>query len=108
MCGGGTGGRTGHGGSDRLIGGLGSDVLNGGAGDDLMIGGDGDDYYAIDSRGDRAVEAADGSVDTISTTFARHVLSDRFENMSFVTGADVVATGCANADATLMIGGRGA
>ncbi|HEX8257806.1 MAG TPA: calcium-binding protein [Allosphingosinicella sp.] len=55
------------GGNDVLSGGEGNDILDGGAGADRMSGGLGDDSYAVDLGTDRATEAADAGIDTVTS-----------------------------------------
>ena len=68
-------------GNDTLEGGAGNDLLDGGAGNDKMTGGDGDDSYVVDSTADKVIEAANGGIDTVSTTLANYTLADNVENL---------------------------
>ena len=79
-------------GDDFLFGGDGNDTLNGEAGDDLMDGGAGDDYYYVDSVNDQVIEAADGGMDTISSTVTV-ALGAAVEQLFLREGGDIDGTG---------------
>lgn len=71
-------------GKDKLYGGLGGDFLIGGPGNDSLYGGRGNDNYILIGGGaDLLVEAADGGIDTISTSASTHTMAANFENLEF-------------------------
>ena len=100
-------------GNDLLYGGDGNDRLIGGAGSDRMVGGLGNDTYAVAQTADRAVEAADGGIDTVEAS-VNHRLAGNIENLVLVgtarrgtgNGLDNALTGTDAAD--VLNGGGGA
>lgn len=105
---------TGGAGDDTLIGGEGNDRLTGSAGADRMDGGAGDDLYSVDDPGDVIVEAADGGIDSVSSTVS-YVLPDNVEKITLSGTAAIDAGGNAlansitgNSGANVLSGGAGA
>lgn len=96
---------TGGAGNDILKGGSAADVLDGGTGNDAMTGGGGDDLYIVDSKNDSVSEAANGGIDTISTTLTSLTLAANVENLSYAGTKGFTGTG--NASANTIIGGGG-
>ena len=92
-------------GDDQLIGGSGDDRLDGGTGADTLTGGAGDDLYIIDEAGDRAIEAAGGGYDTVSTTLRTYTLAAEIEALAFSGSAGVVGNG--NTLGNRVTGGSG-
>ncbi|NRT58587.1 nidogen-like domain-containing protein, partial [Sphaerotilus uruguayifluvii] len=82
---------------NRLVGHAGDNLLDGGGGDDTMIGGAGNDTYRVDSSGDRIIENADEGVDTIETALS-FTVAENVENLTLLGGADIDATGSAQAN----------
>ena len=95
-------------GADTLFGGAGSDRLDGGTGADSLVGGTGNDTYVVDNAGDLVVETDTlaGSVDTVQTSLAAHVLAANVEALVFTGFADVTGTG--NSLANAISSGKGA
>jgi Ca2+-binding RTX toxin-like protein len=81
----------------------GDDTLDGAAGNDTLSGGLGNDTYKVDAAADVIIEAADGGIDTVITTFD-YVLADELESLT-LTGAAHSGTG--NAGANTITGGAG-
>ncbi|WP_173065289.1 calcium-binding protein [Sulfurimicrobium lacus] len=106
---------------DNVISGnTGDNVLAGGAGKDTLSGGMGNDTYYVDRNdSDIVVEAANGGIDTIVTSFG-YILPDNVENLScsgnyyhtpsywFGNDLDNVITGGGNTHDDIFIGGKGA
>jgi serralysin len=70
---------TGTAGDDTLQGTDEADIIFGGSGADTMTGGAGDDYYFVGNFGDTVVEAADGGVDGVESTFPTYTLEANVE-----------------------------
>lgn len=95
-------------GDDTLTGNTGADLLDGGTGADSLVGGTGSDTYVVDNAGDLVVETDTlaGSVDTVQTSLAAHVLAANVEALVFTGFADVTGTG--NSLANAISSGKGA
>ena len=90
---------------DLLIGGDGNDSLTSGSGSDSLAGGAGNDIYVDISASDTLTEAAGGGYDTITTSLASFTLSDHFEKLVHIAGADF--TGIGNSADNWIQGGTG-
>ncbi|MEO6279813.1 PA14 domain-containing protein [Roseateles sp.] len=87
-----------------ITGNAGNNVLDGGAGADVMVGGAGDDTYVVDNAGDSVAEQAGEGTDLVRSSVS-WVLGANLENLTLTGGADIDATG--NAQANLLIGNGG-
>lgn len=101
----------GNAGNDSLQGANGNDALNGGTGADQMNGGSGNDAYAIDSTGDRVIEAAGDGRDRINASIDIDLART---GGVYANVEDVVLQGAGNIDArgsaahNTLIGNSGA
>lgn len=99
--------------TDIIFGGSGADLLRGYAEDDWidgggkadrMFGGTGDDTYVVNSGGDRALEQAGAGLDTVKASVS-YTISANIETLELTGGADIDATG--NAQANTLAGNSG-
>lgn len=88
-------------GNDTLDGGSGNDALDGGAGNDAMSGGAGNDTYAVDSIGDKVIEAAGQGTDTVVAS-SSFTLSSNVENLTLTGTGNIFGVG--NDIANVLVG----
>lgn len=96
---------TGSTGSDTLLGMGGNDWLDGGLGMDSLVGGAGNDTYGVNLFQDRVIEAAGEGTDLVMAGIS-YTLSSHVENLTLQGGANLNATG--NAQANRLTGNAGA
>ena len=79
---------------ENVTGGSGADTLTGSGNAQVnnLAGGGGDDTYFAD-LGDTITEAADGGIDTVSTTSATFTLAANVENLTFTGAGNFTGTG---------------
>lgn len=88
---------------NRITGGAGRDVLYGTSGVDTLTGGAGNDVYHV-TPGDLVVEAANGGIDAVHSSF-RRALEANVENLT-LTGSGHI-NGSGNVLANLLVGNAG-